>query len=200
MHRNLLLALFGGAALLAQPQSPQQGTPMGQPPASGTSRTISPLDRPGYPDDTQMPNRIDEKRFVKDALQSGLTDVELAKVAVNKATSDSIKQFAQKTIDDRSKTNDELKQIASNEKINVPDSLDSKQQSKIDKMSKLSGADFDRAYMKDQVKNQQNELREFQQEAQRGNDPQVKSFASKTVAALDENVKTAKELEKGGSR
>jgi putative membrane protein len=182
-------------------QSPQPGTPMGQPPG-GTPRATNPMDRPNYPlgenpDNPRMQNKMDEKRFVKDALVGGMTEVELGKVAVEKASSDAVKQFGQKMIDDHSKANEELRQIASKEQISVPDSLDSKHQSRVDKLSKLSGADFDRAYIKDQLKDHQKDVQEFQMEAQSGSDPDVKSFASNTLPTLQEHLNMVKDLDKG---
>jgi len=199
MRESLLLGLMFCVASL-QAQTPQ-GTPMGQPPGGSMPRTTNPMDRPGYPSDVNQDNqsnanKIDEKKFVKDALLGGMTEVELGKVAVEKASSDGVKQFAQKMIDDHSKANDELKQIASKENINVPDSLDSKHQSRVEKLSKLSGADFDKAYIKDQLKDHQQDVREFQQEAKSGADPAVKSFASKTLPTLEEHLSMVKELDK----
>jgi|SRR5580704_5958933 putative membrane protein len=197
MRRSLLLSvIFAGAGLATvQAQNPQ-GAPIGQSPG-GTLRGVDPTNRPGFPeDDQQTQTKIDEKRFVKDALLGGMTEVELGKVALEKASSDPVKQFAQKMIDDHSKANEDLKQLASKENINVPDSLDSKHQSRVEKLSKLSGADFDRAYIKDQLKDHQQDVQEFQQEAQRGSDSDVKSFASKTLPVLEEHLSMAKDLEK----
>src|SRR5579864_7107021 len=99
-HLLLSMALAGAILLPAQMQSPQ-GAPMGQPPG-GTSRATNPMDRPGYPNDANVPsaqeNKIDEKRFVKDALTSGIAEVELSKVAAQKASSDNVKQFAQNVV------------------------------------------------------------------------------------------------------
>src|SRR5450755_3390401 len=144
-HSLLLSFLFIGSLASVQAQNPAQTTPMGQPPG-GTPRATNPIDRSGYPqdrnrDDQRMENKMDEKKFVKDALLGGMTEVELGKMAVEKASSDAVKQFGQKMIDDHSKANEELKQIASKENINAPDSLDSKHQSRVDKLSKLSGPD-----------------------------------------------------------
>ena len=198
-HLLLSMALAGAVFLPAQMQSPQ-GVPMGQPPV-GSPRAMDPMNRPGYPDDTNAPsaqqNKIDEKRFVKDALTSGMAEVELSKVAAQKASSDSVKQFARNVVDERSKANEELKQIATKQDINVPEALDAKHQTKMDKLSQLSGANFDREYLKDEVKNQQSDLREYQREAQGGNDPEIKSFASKVAPSIEEHVRMAKVLEKG---
>jgi putative membrane protein len=197
MRRSLLLSIILAGAGLATVQAQiSQGTPIGQPP-SGTPRGVDPTNHPGFPEeDQQTQTKIDDKRFVQDALLGGMTEVELGKVALEKASSDPVKQFAQKMIDDHSKANEDLKQLGSKENINVPDSLDSKHQSRVEKLSKLSGAGFDRAYIKDQLKDHQQDVQEFQQEAQRGSDPNVKSFASKTLPVLEEHLSMAKDLDK----
>jgi hypothetical protein len=68
-------------------------------------------------------------------------------------------------VDDHTKANEALKQVASRANINVPDALDSKHQSWVDKLSKLSGTEFDRSYIKDQLKDHQQDVKEFQNEA-----------------------------------
>ncbi len=126
-----------------------------------------------------------------------MAEVELGKVAVEKASGDAAKQFAQKMIDDHSKANEELKQLAAKESISVPDALDSKRQSRIDKLSKLSGADFDRAYIKDQVQGSSERCSRVPDRGQNGNDLEVKGFASKTLPVLEEHLRMVKELDKG---
>jgi len=81
--------------------------------------------------------------------------------------------------------------------ISVPASLDSKHQSRVDKLSKLSGGEFDRAYIKDQLKDQQQDVRDFQQAAEYGSNPAVKTFASKTLPMLQEHLSLVKDLDKG---
>jgi putative membrane protein len=143
-----------------------------------------------------MPARVDDKKFVKDAALGGMTEVELGKLAAEKGSSEAVKQFGQKMVDDHSKANEELKQVASNEKMDIPDSLDSKHKSRIDKLSKLSGSDFDKAYLKDQVKDHQQDVSEFQSEAQGGTDPNVKQFAVKTLPVLQDHLSMVKDLNK----
>jgi len=140
--------------------------------------------------------KVDDKKFLKDAAMGGLTEVELGKIAVQKASSDAVKQFGQKMIDDHSKANEHLKQVAKQESISVPEELDSKHRSRVDKLSKLSGADFDKAYMKDQLKDHQQDVREFQLEAQNGTDPNVKGFAVKTLPTLQAHLNMAKDISK----
>jgi putative membrane protein len=78
----------------------------------------------------------------------------------------------------------------------VPDALDSKHQSQIDKLSKLSGPDFDKAYAKEQLKDHQTDVKDFSAEAQSGTDPNVKAFASGTLPVLQQHLELAKNLNK----
>ena len=99
-------------------------------------------------------------------------------------------------VDDHAKANEELKQVASKENIAIPDALDSKHQSKISKLSKLSGPEFDKAYAKEQLKDHETDVREFSAEAQGGTDPNVKAFASSTLPILQQHLELAKNLNK----
>ncbi len=140
--------------------------------------------------------RADDNKFLKDAAIGGMIEVELGKLALQRASSDAVKQFAQKMVDDHTKANEELKQVASKANINVPEGLDSKQQSRVDKLSKFSGTEFDRAYIKDQLKDHQQDVKEFQNEAENGNQEEVKKFASKILPTLQEHLSMAKDLNK----
>jgi len=189
MRRCPLLSLIFLAAL-AMAQPPLAGVPPGGDPG-----------RPGYSPDMNRDNprlgQTDENRFFREAFLTGITAVELGKVAVAKTSNDAVKQFAQKMMDSQFKLNEDLKQLARRQNIGVPDSLDSKHQSRVDKISKLSGADFDRAYIKDQLKDHQQDVKEFQLEAKSGSDPDVKSFAFKMIPLLEEHLSTLKDLDKG---
>ena len=145
---------------------------------------------------------MDDKKFLKGAALGGMTEVELGKLAAQKATSDDIKQFGRKLVEDHTKANTELKEVASKDNIPIPDTLDSKHQSRIEKPSKLSGEQFDKAYVKDQVKDHQADIKDFKDEAQQGNDPKVKAFASNMLPVLQDHLAKAKSLsksEKNGS-
>ncbi len=200
MRRDLVLCLtFTGASLClisgspAQAQGHSGGAPMSQPPSRS-----NPND-PNSPLNTNRDMRIqraDDNKFLKDAAIGGMIEVEVGKLALQRASSDAVKQFAQKMVDDHTKANEELKQVASKANINVPEGLDSKHQSRVDKLSKFSGTEFDRAYIKDQLKDHQQDVKEFQNEAENGNQEEVKKFASKILPTLQEHLSMAKDLNK----
>jgi putative membrane protein len=143
-----------------------------------------------------MPAKVDDKKFAKDAVLGAMTEVELGKLAAQKASRQDVKDFGQKMVDDHTKANEQLKQIASQENIPIADSLDSKHQARIDKLAKLSGEDFDKAYVKDQLKDHQTDVKEFNAEAQNGTDPNVKAFAANTLPTLQQHLELVKSLNK----
>jgi putative membrane protein len=191
MRKTLLvgIAFVTGMAFAQAPGS------MGQ-----TGRTLPGNygNQPGVTNDTtQMKMKVDDKKFLQDAAMGGMAEVAMGKLAAEKGSSDAVKQYGQKMADDHTKANDELKQAASAQSITIPDTLDSKHQSRIDKLSKLSGAAFDKAYLKAQVKDHEDDVRAFQDEAQNGTNATVKDFANKTLPTLQEHLTMAKDLSKG---
>ncbi len=114
-----------------------------------------------------------------------MTEVQLGQLAADKASAQDVKDFGSKMVADHGKANDELKSIAQTKGIQIPDKLDAKHQATVDKFSKLSGADFDKAYVSEMVTDHKKDNALFQKEASSGTDADIKAFAAKT----DETVK-----------
>lgn len=137
-----------------------------------------------------------DKKFVMEASQGGMMEVELGKLGVDKASSDEVKQFAQRMVDDHSKANDELMQLASQKSISIPQDQKTmmKTQAAKDKLSKLSGADFDRAYMDMMVKDHVKDVKEFEETSNKAKDMDVKNWAAKTLPTLREHLQMARDV------
>jgi len=198
MRKILLTACVLGTALMAQPPTSGGGAG-GQSPSTPPTLPQSQAGGPGtMPESTAdtMPRKVDDKKFVKDSALGGLTEVELGKLAAEKGSTDAVKQFGQRMVSDHSKANAQLKEAAGKSNINVPAALDSKHQSRVDKLAKLSGPEFDKAYIKDQVKDHKHDIDDFKSEAQNGSDPNVKQFAMATLPTLEEHLNAIKDLNK----
>jgi putative membrane protein len=140
--------------------------------------------------------RGDEK-FMKEAAVGGMTEVKLGQLAEQKASSDAVKQFGKRMATDHGKANDELKQLASQKGVALPMDLDRSHQGLYDKLAKLNGADFDRAYMKEMVKDHDKDVKAFRKEADSGKDLDLKSWAGKTLPTLQEHQQQAKQVAAG---
>jgi putative membrane protein len=135
-----------------------------------------------------------DKKFVRDAAQGGMAEVELGKLATEKASSDDVKKFGQRMVDDHTKAGDQLKQVASSEGVQLPQGLSAKDKLTKERLSKLSGEQFDKAYMADMVKDHTQDVADFQRESKSGSDPAVKDFASQILPTLQDHLKQAKEI------
>jgi putative membrane protein len=134
-----------------------------------------------------------DNSFVTKAAQGGMAEVKMGQLAVERASNPKVKQFGQRMVDDHSKINDVLKTTAVQKGITVPTALTAKDQATVNHLSKLSGPAFDRAYMQDAVKDHRADVAEFQKQANSGDDPEFKTFASKTVPTLQGHLKMAED-------
>jgi putative membrane protein len=141
-----------------------------------------------------------DKTFVKKAVQGGKAEVELGELAQEKASSEEVKNFAKHLVDDHRQANEQLMKIAQDKGVEVPDQVDPKHQAVKDRLSKLSGEQFDRAFMQEAVKDHQKDVREYRQQSKLGKDPDLKNYASSTLPKLQEHLKTAKSLSKTGAK
>jgi putative membrane protein len=132
-----------------------------------------------------------DKGFASKAAVAGMAEVELGKLAQQKGSSDQVKQFGARMVDDHSKANDELKQIAASKGLTLPADLDAKHKSTLAKLEKLSGAQFDRAYMDDMVAGHKEVAAEFKKESASGKDSDLKAFAGKTLPTIEDHLKMA---------
>ena len=132
-----------------------------------------------------------DRAFAEKAAAGGAAEVEGGKVAEQRAANDKVKQFGARMVQDHGKANDELKQIASGKGLQLPSAPDAHDQQEMARMQKLSGAEFDRAYMDHMVKDHKKDIAEFKKQASSGKDPEIKAFAAKTLPTLQEHLKLA---------
>lgn len=140
--------------------------------------------------------QMTDQTFVTKAGSGNMAEVELGKLAQEKGTSDQVKSFAQRMVTDHTKANDELKTIAQNKNITLPSDLDSHDKALRVRLSKLSGPQFDHAYIQAMVTDHRKVVNEFRHESQMGKDPEVKAFASKTLPTIEEHLKLAQDANK----
>lgn len=135
-----------------------------------------------------------DQAFILEAASGGQMEVDLGKVATTNAASADVKAFGQRMVDDHTKANDQLKQIAQQKGVTVPTELKPRHQHTVERLSKLSGAAFDHAYMHTMVVDHREDVALFRHEASRGRDADVKKFAADTLPTLQEHLKMAEEI------
>lgn len=136
----------------------------------------------------------DDRSFMTEAATGGMAEVELGRLAAEKGQSADVKKFGQRMVDDHSKANDELKQLATKKGVTLPTDLTGEQKSEKEKLSKLSGAAFDKEYMSAMVEDHDKDVKAFQDKSKDAKDADLKAFVTKTLPTLEEHQKMAKEI------
>ncbi|HEX8948573.1 MAG TPA: DUF4142 domain-containing protein [Dissulfurispiraceae bacterium] len=134
-----------------------------------------------------------DKQFVHAAASGGMMEVQLGQMAQQKAQSPEVKDFGSRMVTDHGRANDELKKIAQQKNIALPDQLSKSDKKSVDKLSKASGADFDKKYMETMVKDHANDVAVFRGAAQKVKDPDLNGWATKTLPVLEQHLKLAKD-------
>jgi len=188
------IATIAGVALMATVAAAQQsgsGTSQGTTPRSGGAGTTSSSSASSAQKTTL--SSADEK-FVKEAAEGGQAEVELGRLAAMKASNPEVKQFGQRMVDDHSKANMQLLDIARRKNLTVPAETGGKHKSEHDRLSKLSGAEFDRAYVRLMVDDHKKDVADFKKEASSGKDPDVRGFASETLPTLQQHLTMVEQI------
>lgn len=140
-----------------------------------------------------------DKKFINEAAQGGMAEVQLGQLALKRASSPTVKKYAQQMIDEHTKVNKELMALAKQKGVTPPKAIAPKHEKLRAKLSGLSGKSFDQAYMKEagvQAHTEQAAL--FERQSQQGQDPDLKAFAAKTLPAVQMHLQEAQAFT-GGS-
>src|SRR5207248_3160534 len=121
-------------------------------------------------------------------------EVKLGEYAMTAASSEAVKKFGKRMVDDHSKANKELKTLAADKGVTLPSTLDKKCQEVYDKLAKIKGAEFDKEYMRHMVEDHEKDVAKFQTAAKSLQDPDLKAWALKTLPTLNEHLRMAKEI------
>jgi putative membrane protein len=129
-----------------------------------------------------------DKMFLRKSAQGGLAEVKFGQLATQKASSDDVKTFAQKMVDDHTALNNSMAPIADSMGVRVPKMISKEDQAEYDKLSGLSGSDFDTEYLTVMVKDHHKDLREFRAEASETTDPTLKAAVEKGTKVIHEHT------------
>ena len=133
-----------------------------------------------------------DRSFVDTALEDGATEVELGKIAQQKGTSDAVKQFGKRMVDDHSKAGDELKGIIG--KIGYTSKKDGPNPKAVKKFTEMKAERSDREYAERMAGDHEKAVKLFRKEADKGDNAELKQFASKTLPTLEDHLKMARDL------
>jgi putative membrane protein len=145
--------------------------------------------------------KVSDQEFIKEAAQGGTAEVKLGELAQENASSPAVKKFGRRMVEDHSMANKQLTGLLNKKGTPLAGKeLNREQKENYDRLSKLHGAAFDRAYIKDMVKDHKEDVALFRSAAKNLKDPDLRAWAEKTLPTLEEHLRMAEGLAGGGGR
>jgi putative membrane protein len=189
------ILLCGSMGLAQAPQSGSPGGAPGQNPGSNPGANPS-MDSPTNGMQASGQASPLDRMFVAKAMQGGKAEVELGQLTLQKSQNEQVKQFAQRMIDDHTKLNDQMKPVAQQLGVTVPNQVSKKDKQTMAKLQALSGPAYDQAYIKDMVKDHKQDLSDFQMEASSGQDQTVKDAATQGSQVIAQHLQMIQQIAK----
>ncbi len=162
--------------------------------ASLAALAILPVVKAQNPSNTANRSGVSDPLFAAAAASSGLAEVTISKLGQGRATDNDLKQFSQRMLDEHTKANRELMELAARKGFTLPNAPGVCAQFCAESLNGLSGEEFDRCYAKAQLTAHMEAVAMFEAESQRGLDPDVKAWATRTLPHLKDHLKTIKPI------
>lgn len=141
-----------------------------------------------------------DRKFMQDAAEGGLFEVQSGQLAANKASDDKVKQFANKLVEDHQSANNELMQLATTKGLELPAAPSRSERRNIEKLGKESGSKFDQDFAKIEIKDHEKDIKKFEKASGKVKDPDLKAWIDKTLPHLREHLAMAKDLPEAGKQ
>jgi putative membrane protein len=137
----------------------------------------------------------DDKKFMQKAADAGMLEVELGKLAHTNASSTQVKELGHMMMTHHQEANNQLKQLASNKNVMLPDSLSNDAKDKLEKLKGLKGKEFDKKYLNELADAHKKDVSDFENEADQAQDPELKSWVQATLPTLKTHLMEVKKTD-----
>jgi putative membrane protein len=132
-----------------------------------------------------------DRDFMIEAARGGIAEVEMGRLAAQRAASEPVRQFAQKMVTEHGAANQDLMQLAQQKGVILPQEMDAAHRATMDRLATLSGAAFDQAYMNEMMKDHHHAAALYTREAREGQDADVRALANKGLTRISEHQRLA---------
>lgn len=136
-------------------------------------------------DNTQSQSGDNTQEFLTEAASGGMMEVELGRIAQEKATNQEVKNFAAMMVKDHSQANEQLKSVAQSKNMQLPAQMMEDHQKEVDRFRNMqAGQDFDKEYVDLMVEDHEEDVSKFESAQNDVQDPEIKQWVSNTLPTL----------------
>ncbi|HEX5430371.1 MAG TPA: DUF4142 domain-containing protein [Bryobacteraceae bacterium] len=186
LYRILLTAAASAAFLAAQNSPSQQPNRRGENPYSQSQNSS---------------NQSQDHAFLQKADQANQAEIMMGKLAEQKASNSSVKSYAERIVNDHTKNLKQLESLAKDKGVTLPtessqSDVNSSEKSEYQKLSGMSGSEFDQAFIKDMIQDHQMAISEFEKEMRTTSDSDIRSYINMTLPTLRAHLSEAEQLQR----
>lgn len=138
----------------------------------------------------------DAKKFSKEAAEGGMMEVQLGKIAMKNSETQAIKDFGKMMVDDHTKINNDLKDLAAKKMVDLPSLVSDSQQKEIDKLTKETGKTFDKDYVSMMIKDHKDDINAFKKAEDKISDGDYKNFIANALPTLQKHLDAIEAINK----
>jgi putative membrane protein len=183
--------LLAGTVVFGQQQqggSGQNPSSQAPPPPSGQTMPSSPGAAAG------APQNYADQSFLRKTMEDDIAQEQMGELASQKSQSDDVKQFGEKMAQIHEQLTNQIMPLAQKLGVDQPKQPSKKDRQEIEKMQALSGSDFDAAFIRAMLKDQQDDLKGFKDEAEGSQDPNVQQLAKMDEPVLNQHLQILQKL------
>lgn len=160
--------------------------------AAQTAQTAPPTGASAAPADREVSRG--DRRFLEEAAAGGMAEVALGNMARERGGSAPVREFGERMVADHSRANEELTRLAAARGVGTPTDSDRRHRRTMERLGKQQGADFDRGFAEAMVDDHERTVKLFEAQSRRGEDAEIKAFATRTLPTLREHLQAARAL------
>jgi putative membrane protein len=135
-----------------------------------------------------------DRHYLAKTAQGLMSEIELGRVAQQRAGDPRVKAYGKRMVSDHSKDLAQVKQLAAQGGVKLPDKPGLEQRIVARRLKKLSGTHFDSAYMSHEVSDHKDDIKDARREARGGKDAGVKQLAGKALPELETHLRLAQQI------
>lgn len=136
-----------------------------------------------------------DQKYMTESAQGLMSELKLGTMAEQRASDEGVRKFGKQMVADHGKDLEALRQLAQQKQVKLPDTMNDDQRKEAARLEKLSGKDFDREYVKYEVKDHKDDIKEQKDLLKKTHDPELKQFAGKELDTVTGHKKTVDALQ-----
>jgi putative membrane protein len=133
-------------------------------------------------------------RFASTVAEVNMMQMQLGSLALRTASSLEVRELGRKMIEENATANEELRKITLQKEILVPDMPGEKREKRYDQLARLEELEFDKAYVQEVVQVNKELIKMCKREFEKGQDPDLKAWASLRMTRLEQSLGRARSL------